>query len=307
MSEFVERAEKQSTRISHEYLRDPDVSGRAAKIANYVLSFEAHSKINISAISRALSVNRRTVTEAFDDLRELGYLRDGILADTRNRAESAQDGLDSAHYLHSEQNLHSSDCADSAQCAESAQKPAETVQKVHRADPPAAPAPVLAPARREAPVLSTFIEENTPTPVDDQDVPKEKDFAVPAAEPDPPAKPVKKARRKYDYSDDFKIVWAVYPKGSKANAFREWQAAIERADPETIMAAIEPYLVSKPDKTFRKDLERWLSGDMWEAEVIKPKDPLRAESELRYQGGKDAHADKIAKLTPEERKRWGIK
>lgn len=115
----------------------------------------------------------------------------------------------------------------------------------------------------------------------------------PQPEPEPLAKP-KTKRKRYDYSDDFKLVWAVYRKGSKSDAFREWEAAITRAAPETIMAAIEPYLRSKPNKTYRKDLERWLSGDMWEAEVVDEKQQERL-TDRRHQGSRERFQEYIAK------------
>lgn len=81
--------------------------------------------------------------------------------------------------------------------------------------------------------------------------------------------------RKSTYPADFEEFWIAYGrKGSKRPAAAEWARAIKRADPEVIMAAVGPYLASRPDPSWRKDAERWLKGDCWESAVI----PARAVS-----------------------------
>lgn len=68
------------------------------------------------------------------------------------------------------------------------------------------------------------------------------------------------------YTEAFETFWAAYGrKGSKADAFAEWQRAVKRAAPDVILAAVAPYLASKPDPQWRKDAERWLKGDCWES------------------------------------------
>lgn len=118
-------------------------------------------------------------------------------------------------------------------------------------------------------------------------------------EPASPPKPVV-------YSEGFEQAWVAYGrKGAKRAAWAEWQRAIQRADVEVIAAGIAPYLASKPDRTYRKDFERWLKGDVWESADAQPADAAPpagtmsiedADSWLfdRYQAG-DAEA--VAKRT----------
>lgn len=84
--------------------------------------------------------------------------------------------------------------------------------------------------------------------------------------PSSPSKPVV-------YSEAFEDAWVAYGrKGAKRAAWAEWQRAIQRADVEVIVAGIAPYLASKPDRTYRKDFERWLKGDVWESADAQPAD-----------------------------------
>lgn len=73
------------------------------------------------------------------------------------------------------------------------------------------------------------------------------------------------------YSEAFEAAWKAYGrKGAKRAAWLEWQRAIKRAPVDTIMAAIAPYLTSKPDPQYRKDFERWLKYDAWEGADAQP-------------------------------------
>lgn len=81
------------------------------------------------------------------------------------------------------------------------------------------------------------------------------------------------------YSDEFERAWASYGrKGAKRKAWAEWQRAIKRAPVETITAAIAPYLKARPDSTYRKDFERFLSGDLWESAECASAKPFTEET-----------------------------
>jgi hypothetical protein len=91
-----------------------------------------------------------------------------------------------------------------------------------------------------------------------------KEDAATAASEAPSPKPV-------PYSPEFEAAWAAYGrKGAKRKAWLEWQRAIKRAPVEIISGAIPAYLASKPDPKFRKDFERFLSGDVWESADAAP-------------------------------------
>lgn len=94
-------------------------------------------------------------------------------------------------------------------------------------------------------------------------------LAIEATEPNRLAEPASQAPaspRRVSYPDAFEAAWNTYGrKGAKRTAFAEWVRATQRTDPDTITAAIGPYVAATPDRTFRKDFERWLKGDCWES------------------------------------------
>lgn len=88
---------------------------------------------------------------------------------------------------------------------------------------------------------------------------------------EPPAADASGAPKPVLYSEAFEAAWKQYGrKGAKRAAWAEWQRAIQRASVEVITAGIAPYLDSKPDRTYRKDFERWLKGDVWESAEAQP-------------------------------------
>lgn len=81
--------------------------------------------------------------------------------------------------------------------------------------------------------------------------------------------PAAKRARRSEYTAEFEAFWMAYGrKGAKGAAAREWQRAVKRAEVAVIMAAVGPYLASRPDRQYRKDAERWLRDDCWESEVV---------------------------------------
>jgi DNA-binding transcriptional ArsR family regulator len=93
--------------------------------------------------------------------------------------------------------------------------------------------------------------------------------------------PSPKRRRRTAYTEAFEAFWVAYgQKGTKRPAFNQWQLAIKRVSAELIMAAVPPYVASRPDAQYRKDAERWLKDDGWESVTVTTPDPtdwLRAE------------------------------
>lgn len=133
-------------------------------------------------------------------------------------------------------------------------------------------------------------------------------YRRPAAVTSPVAKKQSRPRTNYSYSGSFEEAWKAYHrKGSKQGAFREWQLAIQRVDPEIILAAIPKYLAANPVVRYRKDFERWLKGDMWEAEMGPELNALGlTKDDQRYQGSHDAWAARAASWTPEQRRKYGL-
>lgn len=77
------------------------------------------------------------------------------------------------------------------------------------------------------------------------------------------------------YPPVFEKAWVDYGrKGAKKDSYSQWQQAIKRASPETILAAIPPYVAATAkEPKFRKDFERWLKGDCWESAVVQSQRP----------------------------------
>lgn len=69
---------------------------------------------------------------------------------------------------------------------------------------------------------------------------------------------------------DFKDFFDLYNKRcGKPSAEREWKK-LSQKDREAVMQALPDYIAAKPDKTFRKDPERYLKTRAWEDEIIEP-------------------------------------
>lgn len=82
------------------------------------------------------------------------------------------------------------------------------------------------------------------------------------------SKGTKRAPKRDEYTPDFEAFWAAYGrKGGKRAAAIEWHKAIERADSDTILAAVPAYVEATPELKYRKDAERWLKNDCWESAV----------------------------------------
>lgn len=81
----------------------------------------------------------------------------------------------------------------------------------------------------------------------------------------PPIVPQSGDGKRKDYPDEFSRFWSVYPKNAdKRTAFRAWQKAVKRADPETIQAGAERYRDDpNRDDAFTKNASTWLNADAW--------------------------------------------
>lgn len=68
---------------------------------------------------------------------------------------------------------------------------------------------------------------------------------------------------KVDY-EVFEKAWKLYGiKGSKSNSKKQW-GKVKDSDYDLILSHIPLYFKTNPDKTYRKDFERYLSSKLWE-------------------------------------------
>jgi len=76
------------------------------------------------------------------------------------------------------------------------------------------------------------------------------------------------------YSNNFYELWELYlHRGSKPKANKAYLMAIKQVDHEVIKRALQLYIQSTPEIKYRKHLERWLEGQMWESYItIKPQE-----------------------------------
>lgn len=83
------------------------------------------------------------------------------------------------------------------------------------------------------------------------------------------------------YTPEFEAFWELYGRrGTKADAARQFAKALERVDPETLMAAARAYVKATPEIRYRKHAERWLAKDGWESAI--PENTLPAASNGGY-------------------------
>lgn len=91
--------------------------------------------------------------------------------------------------------------------------------------------------------------------------------------------PAPRKRHRPNYPDDFEAWWQVFPnhRGSKKEAYGQWDKALERAPLDTIMAAtreLSAYVeAGHMDAQFVKHGVRWLKYDGWESELEWPAPP----------------------------------
>lgn len=101
---------------------------------------------------------------------------------------------------------------------------------------------------------------------------------------------------------DFKDFFDLYNKRcGKPSAEREWKK-LSQKDREAVMEALPGYIAAKPDKTFRKDPERYLKTRAWEDEIIEP-----ANNGTRTAKGSSVTPEQATRATAEyfARKRAG--
>jgi len=69
---------------------------------------------------------------------------------------------------------------------------------------------------------------------------------------------------KVEYTAQFDGVWQIYGlKGNKKAAFTEWKKLNDQ-EKDDATKAIPDYILEAPDKQYRKDFERYLSGHVFE-------------------------------------------
>jgi hypothetical protein len=100
----------------------------------------------------------------------------------------------------------------------------------------------------------------------------------------------KKTRTRVQYNSSFEEFWKLYPyrngkKTGKADAFREFKAALKRTNLDTIVAAVKQQCSSaewqKKNGAFVPDAHRWLKKSRWEDEITAaPKEGLELLREM---------------------------
>lgn len=89
---------------------------------------------------------------------------------------------------------------------------------------------------------------------------------------------IDKEKKEYIYTSSFQELWDIYlHRGRKPKAFKCYQVAIKQVDHEVIKKALHMYIKDNPEIKYRKYLEGWLDGQMWESYVypiIKQKEAI---------------------------------
>jgi hypothetical protein len=113
----------------------------------------------------------------------------------------------------------------------------------------------------------------------------------PSPSPSPSVTPTPtRARTRVQYSSVFEEFWKLYPyrngkKTGKADAFREFKAALKRTNLETITSAVKQQSGSeewqKENGAFVPDAHRWLKKSRWEDDVAGKEQKNNNHDELR--------------------------
>lgn len=96
---------------------------------------------------------------------------------------------------------------------------------------------------------------------------------------------------------DFDSFWSAYDKkvGDKEKLKKKWQALTD-AERESAMSYIPNYILSRPDKQFRKDPATFLNNKSWNDEIVKPANADKKNYKLRNAQG----FERLFELTPTE-------
>ena len=115
-----------------------------------------------------------------------------------------------------------------------------------------------------------------------------------------PLSPLKKENIKRK-KDDFVHFWNAYPrKVGKGAAFKAWERAVDKIDPETIIAKIQQWKASVdfPDPDYIPHASTWLNQERWHDEYSDQKNiPTTAEREAFMQ----EHEERMKQLWQNEK------
>lgn len=153
-------------------------------------------------------------------------------------------------------------------------------------------------SRAPAPVfgINTQYPEQEPPVVDQEKIPNKDSLGGGGVGEEPAPTLAKRVKR--SYSDDFEMIWFEYGRrGSKPNAWAQWQKAIQREDQDVIMTALLAYIAATAgEPKYRKHLERWLRDDCWESDLPETKTQAEKQSEAkREMGNADRHLQQTIK------------
>ena len=85
--------------------------------------------------------------------------------------------------------------------------------------------------------------------------------------------------KKKDPLDGFEEFWTKYDKKvGKESAIKLW-VKLKEAEKESILKQVEAYVLSKPEKVYRKDPERYLRHRVWEDELVITTQPLNEKKQ----------------------------
>ena len=83
-----------------------------------------------------------------------------------------------------------------------------------------------------------------------------------------PKKEVAPKKPKAEEDHEFEQIWELYEKKGSKKVSRARFAKLNRKTRELIYNHLPAYLLSTPDKRYRKDFERYISNECWNDEVI---------------------------------------
>ena len=85
-----------------------------------------------------------------------------------------------------------------------------------------------------------------------------------------------------DCDEEFDQIWAIYGRKGNKKTSRAKYSKLSAANKEAILKTIHDYVISTPDKQYRKNLETYINQECWNDEVIpnaennRPNQPRRS-------------------------------
>ena len=249
--------------ITNDFVRDPTITPRAARLYIYLASHSDTWKLYVKAIQNATGMGRGTIYKALDDLRTAGYVQRTRLFDEAGKFNGYDYRVLS--YPLPEEERDKDISSTKGHVPESGKRDDQAKQEESAGQDHL---PESGRPQTVKPVSDTHKKINLQEDQHQED--QQEDMSNPGGFNEP------KKQARHKYPPEFDAWWFTFPKrtGSKRNAYTQFKAALKRTDLDTLMDGARRIAAfveaGHREVQYVKDAERWLKGDMWEEELMAP-------------------------------------